>query len=233
MYRQTVFSLSIVGSILATGPAFAESPWYIGGSAGAYFRSDYSVAGTFHNGLGTTAPGTNTTTFSPGPIFNASVGYKLAHGFRVEGEFGFTKYNIKSINPNTVDSADFPNLNGTKLSAPIGGDRERYIETVNLFYDLPFTGRFVPYIGAGFGAAEDRGSPAIFNEIGPVPGGTFRTSNAATGVLPVALAEAGVTLKLADQWAVVPSYRFQYVFRSGNVAAEPANIVKIGLRRSF
>lgn len=77
----------------------AQSPWYIEGSAGALWRMDATRSTTIFNSLGTTGPGTNTTTFFPGAVFNLGLGYKLPWGFRIEAEGGYAHYSAESVSP--------------------------------------------------------------------------------------------------------------------------------------
>jgi opacity protein-like surface antigen len=227
-YLLVLLSTTIL-SAGVTQTASAQSAWYISGSAGAYLRSDNSGSETISGSQGR-ASGTNTTTFDPGPVINVAVGYRLPAGLRLEGELGFTHYNIDSISPFTANKALFPFLNGSKLGVQSGGDLERYTQTINAFYDLPLPGRFVPYVGAGFGAAEDSGSDAYSVESGGVR--TF-TQRAANGVHPVILAEVGLNVTLDPKWTLVPAYRFEHIFASGDAAEENANVFKVGLRYSF
>jgi opacity protein-like surface antigen len=245
MRRYGYAILICVGMICAARTASAQSPWYITGSAGASLRPDYSRSTTFFNDSRTiTGPGTNTTTYDPGPVINLGVGYKLPLGFRVEGEFGYSHYSTSSVSPLSIGggppvalgngpvlpSNAFPALNGNRLTLQSGGGHDTYSGTINAFYDLPIPGWIVPYIGAGVGAAYATSQTAHLAG----PGGTPRfTELGGSATHPVILAEVGVTIRLDTKWSIEPSYRYEHLFPSGNAVAQDANIFKLGVRYSF
>jgi opacity protein-like surface antigen len=209
--------------------ALVQSPWYIAGSAGVLSRLDASRSATFFNSLGTTGPGTNTTTFSPGAVFNLGLGYKLPWGFRIEAEGGYAHYSAESVSPFSTNGA-FPLLNGSRLQLQSGGARDEYSATLNAFYDLPVPGRFIPYVGAGIGANIDNAQTGHFAGVGGQP----RFSQlGGSGTNAAILGELGVTITLNAKWAVVPSYRFEKVLTKAGAYPNEANIFKLGLRYSM
>ena len=213
----------IIGTIQT---ASAQSPWYFEGSAGALLRYDASRSGTFYNSVGATAPGTNTLTYAPGYALNLGVGYKLPYGFRIEVEGGYAQYYADTVKP---FSTVFTSLNGSPLNLQSGGSHSQYSATFNGFYDLPISGWIVPYVGAGIGFIATNSQTGVF--VGP--GGTPRfTENGGNAQNAVALAEAGLTIAVNDKWFVVPSYRFEKVFTTGNAYVNEANIFKLGVRYS-
>jgi opacity protein-like surface antigen len=249
--RRYGYAIAIfVGMICAAHTACAQSPWYITGSAGAYLRSDASRSTTFFNDSRTiTVPGTATTTYDPGPVVNLGVGYRLPLGFRIEGELGYAHYSVDSVsplstggaptvtNPNALGTSPvrfpsrdpFVGLNGNRLALQSGGGHDTYTGTINAFYDLPIPGWIVPYVGAGFGVAHGTQQTAHFS--GPdEPRFTGLGSSATNAVI---LAELGVTFRIDDRWSVMPSYRFEHVFTTGNAFPSNANIFKLGVRYSF
>jgi opacity protein-like surface antigen len=220
---------AMAGVVGTAQTAAAQSPWYLEGSAGALLRLDTSRSTTFFNALGTSGPGHNTTTFDPGPVINLGLGYKLPLGFRIEGELGFARYASDSVSPLSTNGA-FPLLNGSRLSLRSGGNHDQYSATVNGFYDLPMSGRIVPYIGGGFGVVVTRAQTGQF--AGPGGVSTF-TQGGGNATNAAALAEIGLTMTLAPKWSVVPSYRFEHVFTDSGAFPNDASIFKLGFRYSL
>jgi hypothetical protein len=54
-----------------------------------------------------------------------------------------------------------------------------------------------------------------------------------TAVCNVIHREAGLTIALDDQWAVVPAYRYEHLFVTSNAFRDNVNISRLGLRYSF
>jgi opacity protein-like surface antigen len=222
---------------LAAQAASAQSLWYATGSVGGFFREDAGPsATTFSNSLGETAPGTNTTTFVPGPIVNLGLGYRLPLRFRIEGELGYGYYTTDTTSP-LATNGTFPALNGSRLSGAYGGAHNQESATLNAFYDLPMAwfapyvsepDRFAPYAGGGVGYYHSEPSSARFVTVTGAPFTiSGRTSNNA-----MLLAEGGLSVHLNGGWSIVPAYRFEHLFVSGSSSVN-ANIFKIGFRYSF
>jgi opacity protein-like surface antigen len=226
-YRVCVaFVFSIM--LCMVGPALAQSPWYVEGSAGALWRMNASDSITITDSHGIVAPGTNTNTYSPGPVVNLGLGYRLPLGFRVEAEFGYAHYDTNTISPLNTTGA-FPNLTGGSLALQSSGGHDQYSGTFNAFYDFSMFGRFVPYVGAGVGGFSNKSQAGYFTGPGVPLFTQFAGSSTHAGVI----AEAGVAIGLDAKWAVVPSYRFQYQFTSSPATPNEANIFKLGLRYSL
>jgi opacity protein-like surface antigen len=205
--------------------ARAAGPWYVSGSAGGYFREGTTASTTISNGV-TAAPGEIARGFDPGYLLNVAVGYRLPARLRAEIEFGYAEYGADSITPASV----FPTSNGITFSHPVGSDLHRIMGTVNLFYDLPVQGRFVPYVGGGLGIIHALQTTITFQS---ASGGHF-TSNLASGDKGVAVLEGGVTIALTDAIAIVPAYR--YIRSAGSIhnnGTEIAHVAKLGMRYSF
>ncbi len=213
------------GVIIMAHAALAQSPWYVTGGAGIFLRSDSTRSATLFNGLGTTAPGTDTSSFNPGPSINLGVGYKLPLGFRVEGDFEYDRFSTSSVSPFSTDGT-FPALAGNRLGVVSGGNRDSYSATVNVFYDLPVPGRFVPYVGVGAGASHGESQTGIFAG----PGVSKFTGIGTSGNYALIAAEIGLTIAINQNWAIVPSYRYEHGFSTGPL---DANILRVGLRYSF
>ncbi|HVY15262.1 MAG TPA: outer membrane beta-barrel protein [Rhodopila sp.] len=213
------------GIVAAAGQAHAQSGWYISGSAGALFTTDTTAPGTIYSSSGLHASDTTTSSYNPGFTLGAAIGHRLPLGFRAELELGYLHNSLDTRTLHTAGTV-FSALNGTKLTSPDGGDRNRFTVTANLFYDLPvsFAG-VTPYVGAGVGYYHlDVGdahfaTPILFTAKG------YDTSNA------VILAEVGVTAAIAPGLSVVPAYRYEHYF--GSEADEDSHQIKIGLRYDF
>ena len=226
--RTSIFTLATLGfAILAGHGAAAQSNWYIGASASAAFVADVSRSTTLFNGSGRQGPGTNTTTFNPGEAIDVALGYRLPFSFRIEADFGYTHYKVDTIDPLSTNGA-FPRLNGMRLSNASGGDRNRFTEVVNLFYDLPISyAGLTPYIGGGAGYFHGWATDAVFR----TSGGTRFTQRGATGGAALVLGEIGVSCALTPKLSLVPAYRYEYSI--GPLVSHGANIVKLGLRYAF
>jgi opacity protein-like surface antigen len=215
--------LSVGFILLSANSALAQTPFYITGSIGAWQRTDDSRSTTFFNSRGQTGAGTNTTTFNPGPVVDLGLGYHLPLGFRIEGELGYAHYSTDTASP-LGTTRPFASLDGSRLSTTSGGDLSTFTATVNGFYDLPVGGWIVPYVGAGAGYYHAWGTDSVF-------GGRF-TQHARTSDNALVLGEVGLSFKVSDTLSVVPAYRFEHLFASG----EPGwnvNIFKLGVRYAF
>jgi opacity protein-like surface antigen len=161
---------------------------------------------------GASSPGFNTNTYDPGPAVYFGIGYRLPHGFRIEGEFGYAHFKNATASPLSTDGA-FPTLNGSALSLQSGGGHTQYSAMANGFYDVPIAplaGRVTPYVGAGLGVVVDDGQTAVFanatNSVRFIEGGTTATRAAI-------MAEVGLTVTIDPKWAFVPAYRFEHIFQ--------------------
>lgn len=233
---------AIVGMICAAQSAHAadlqplaptpiQSPWYVQGSAGAFWRMDASRTTTFSNTLGITGPGQNTNTYDPGPAVYVGIGYRLPYGFRIEGELGYAHFMNATASPLSLNGA-FPGLNGSTLSLQSGGGHTQYSAMVNGFYDVPYAmwGRVTPYVGAGLGAVVLDGQTAVFANAG----NTVRfTEGGTTTTRPAVMAEVGLNVTIDPKWTFVPAYRFEYIFLPSGSLPYDANIFKLGFRYSM
>ena len=229
MRRRAEFAVIATTMVLMSHAALAQSPWYISGSVGALWRFDASRSTTFTSSTGATGPGTDSVTYDPGPFVAVAAGYRLPLGFRIEGEFGYAHYAIANASPLSTDGT-FPRLNGNRLSLQSGGDYDSFTGTLNGFYDLPLEGRVIPYIGAGAGVAHNNAQAATFAGAGGTP--VFSRSSGST-TYAIILAEVGATIAIDDHWSVVPSYRYEHQFTSGNQFSNDVSIVKLGVRYAF
>ena len=215
--------LSVFFGMTLCVPAWADSPWYLEGSAGAVFTEDNSRAVTDHIG-GTSAPGTNTTTYSAGPSLTFGVGYRLPQipHLRLQAEFGYAHYTVDTIAP---ASAAFPSLDGSQRPTLSGGNRDFFTTDAEAFYDLPSYGRVQPYLGGGAGWYHlSAGDVITTTSLGaPFTGHTGDVDG------PILLAEGGLNIAIDDGWSIVPAYRYQHLFANEGRATDD-HVLKIGLR---
>ncbi len=221
--------LTSVSLICIAGSAEADIPWYVAGDAGASLRMDASRSTTFSNKTGTTGPGTNKVTFDTGPAVYLEVGYRLPNHLRVEGELGYSQDSVSSASPLSLNGA-FPALVGARLPLQSGGGRNNYSATINAFYDMPVSEQFIPYVGAGIGVDDLAAATAHFGEPGARP---IFTEDGGQIMNAAILGEAGVAIALNNRWPIIPAYRYEHIFTTGTAFRNDANILKLGVRRSF
>ena len=217
----------IAVALSATAPALADGPWYVSGSVGGYFREADSTSTLFFHSddPGFKVPGSVRRSFDPSVIGNVAVGYMVMPQIRVEAELGYTDYNGSTLNPVAHDPL-FPHLDGRTFTHQSGNDWERFMGTVNIFYDfLPIAG-ITPYVGGGLGASANDKSLGIFLD----SHGNRFTASGSSGTEGLGLVEAGASYPLADNLAITASYRYMHFFDAGE---DIAHIVKMGVRYTF
>jgi opacity protein-like surface antigen len=221
--------VALTAASMWTVKAEAQSPWYLEGSVGGYFRDAQSGPSTFsHTATPTaTVPGTLRQTFDSGIIGNIGLGYRLTPHLRVEGEIGDFGYTTRTVNPNTT-AAGFPELNGQTFTHQSGAQWSRYTGTVNAFYDFsPIAKQFTPYVGGGIGASADHRTAGSFIN---AAGQHFSSSTSGSSTEGLGFLEAGVSIAIAPHWAIVPAYRYVHFFSANE---DVAHVAKVGLRYSF
>jgi opacity protein-like surface antigen len=227
--RKCLQGLGVAAAVLLSSQAaMAEGPWYVSGSIGAYIRQDATSDNvSFWGSSGATGYGTNAKTYDPGVVVNAAVGRRVFGPFRVEGELGYANYGVGSVSPHDVTGA-IRAFDGRRYNVTSGADSDRYTATVNAFYDFPMFGRLMPYAGVGVGFAHAEESSGRF-----VIGNSTFSASSGSDDAAIMLGEIGGAVSLNNSWAIVPSYRFEHYFYSGNSTEENAHILKLGLRYSF
>ncbi len=220
--------------------AHAESPWYVTGSVGGYYREDESgqvtIVTRFANGDTITSPGSSLTdSFGQGVFGGLALGYRLPARFRVEIEADYAHYSefkLNATSSNIIFVNGFPTgARGQNFTRQAGADTDRYNATVNAFYDIPGLPAWVtPYVGGGIGVSYGETSRGIFAD---VLGNRFAEAGG-SATRGVALVEGGVALALSDHFALVPAYRYFRYFGDTPVRGdEVAHVAKVGLRYSF
>jgi len=215
-------------ALMAGAAARAQSPFYVSGDVGGYFRESESGADQFHHSDAPTVivGGTDRRAFDDGVIGHLALGYRLAPHIRVEAEFGYITYTGSTLNPQT-SAPGFAALNGQTFHRTSGDRFTRYTGTANVFYDFsPLAGRFTPYVGGGIGASADHQSFGVFAAADGTP---FRSSGGSS-TQSLGLVEAGVAIALTPRLSIVPAYRYTRFFADNE---DSAHVVKLGLRYSF
>jgi opacity protein-like surface antigen len=111
-----------------------------------------------------------------------------------------------------------------------GADFNRYMITVNGFYDVPVGWSIKPYIGIGGGVAHLTESSAVFASAD----GARLLHDANTSDQLVVLVEAGIAIPITAKLALVPAYRYLRIFDANQGAGDEADhILKLGLRYWF
>ena len=197
-----------IASLLLPGAALAAdrpSGPYIGAGAGVNFAQDSDVDGT----------GTNTSLeHDEGYVGVLSAGYAFANGFRYEIEAGKRR--------NEIDSAGSTSVNGrtSVLSAMLNG-----------YYDFATGTAFIPYLGAGIGAA------SVDMSANPV--GTTGLNGSATGLGLQGI--AGVGYQFNESTTGTLEYRY-FTARGLNMSANNgastdvdynSHAVMLGVRFTF
>jgi opacity protein-like surface antigen len=216
--------------LLSVAPGRAEGPWYVSGSAGGYQREAEGGPTTITSlSSGFSAPGTEHVTFETGYVLALGVGYRLPFGFRIEGEFAYASYQTSQASPVSTPFG----LDGRAFNRASDVSHDRYLMTLNGYYDLPLPeiAPVMPYVGLGMGATvNDNPQRTVFRD---AAGGRFTLSSSPTsgGIVQV---EAGFGIALSDSVSIVPAYRFIHSFDTGNrFGDENAHVFKVGLRYGF
>lgn len=211
-----------------TANAWAESPWYLEGSLGGYFRDSRTASEYFHHTAtpSINVPGVATLKFDRGVVANLGLGYRLTPHVRIAAEAGYVTYSGHTLSAYTT-APGHPALDGQTFTRQSGDQWSRYTGTVNAFYDFtPIAGRFAPYVGGGVGASADHRTNGLYRD---AAGQTFRTVGG-TSTEGFGLVEGGLAIALSPRWALVPAYRYVRFFGGGE---DVANVGKVGVRYSF
>ncbi len=257
-HRFAAISLAL-GALVPPCAARAETPWYISGSAGGYFREDDTAKTTFTRKafvlasppvtppaaaspgeivvIGTRRPlvpvlqtfhaaGVVKQSHRPGEDLSLALGYRFSARFRVEVEAGYTAYSAGTLRPFTT-SPNFPALDGRAFQQKAGGDYSSTTATLNGFYDFrPTASGWAPYVGVGVGGAATTRSAGTFVS---AQGNTLHSAGG-SGASGLALAEAGLNIRLTPNLTLAPAYRYVHYF---NVGGDVAHVAKASLRYVF
>jgi opacity protein-like surface antigen len=157
-------------------PMAANAQTYVGVSVGGTLPDDSKNKGEFTADVPATAAapvypaiptGTELgwrTEFDTGYNISGQVGHRFAGGFRVEGEFNYSRAGVKrhsgvAVGGTDIDAVDASVLTrGATVGATVGtvvdsgiGKQQSYGVFLNGFYDFNSGGSFQPYVGGGIG----------------------------------------------------------------------------------
>lgn len=229
MHRRYCAPLAVL-ALLGGHPARADSDFYLTFGPGAFLAQDVIRAASFSNQLGRTASGTITTDNTVGFNLNHGLGYRLGHGFRIEVELGYAHFSIAGATPQvSAAGAVFARLNGTRFATGSGGSRDVFTAKVNGFYDLPVTGRVVPYVGAGIGVYRAEAQETLFVDGAGATVLRGRSSHAGNAIV---MGEAGLTVPLNPRWSIAPAYRFEHLFVRGGGDVD-AHVLRLAVHYNF
>lgn len=130
----------------------ADSPWYIGFQVPVMFIDDTESKTTGSNMFqGNPAPysAKATSEYKAGFKLAGFVGYELGAGLRVEGELFFARAKVDKQTYANIVSAGTPVP--VKVNVPISGSAGQTGGMANIWFDIPTSSNWIPYIGGGFG----------------------------------------------------------------------------------
>ena len=152
------------------------------------------------------------------------VDYVFDDGFDVGVQLGYKQWIWRFETEFEYGQSGFQSIEAPGSTTAIDGDFDIYRWTGSIYYDFDNLSRFTPYFGGGLGAAYidfDDASGAITGE------GSSETYFTTHG-------EAGLSIALNDQFAVVPAYRYLWL-NSGGAGFDDntAHLFKLGARYNF
>ena len=162
-----------LATTLVSAPAMASAQTYGGLSAGVTLPENSNNRGqttaaipaspTFP-AIPVDTPVTWTTEFDNGYNISAYLGHRFEGGFRIEGEFNYSRSGIDThrgvtVGGTNIDAVDASVLTrGAALGATVGtvvdsgiGSQRSYGAFANAYYDFNAGGAFQPYVGGGIG----------------------------------------------------------------------------------
>jgi opacity protein-like surface antigen len=177
MFKMKKLPLFLAASAAAMLTNAAYGQTYVGVSVGGVLPEDSKNKGEFTADVPATtaAPiysaiptGTElawTTEFDTGYNISGQVGHRFDGGFRVEGEFNYSRAGVDTHQGVSVGGTDIGAVDASVLTrgANVGatvatvvdsgiGKQESYGVFANAYYDFSSGGSFQPYLGAGIGA---------------------------------------------------------------------------------
>ncbi len=167
-----------VSAALLCAPALATAQTYGGVSAGIALPQDSPNRGETTAAIPASAtfpaiasgtPVEWTTEFENGYNVSVQLGHRFEGGFRVEGEFNYSRSGIDThrgvtVGGTNIDAIDASVLTrGPALGATVGtivdsgiGSQRSYGAFANAYYDFNSGGAFQPFVGAGVGVQRVR-----------------------------------------------------------------------------
>lgn len=219
----------------------ANAQTYVGVSAGISAPHNSNNQGTFTSDVPATtaAPvygaipsGTPLgwkTSFDVGYNFAAQVGHRFDNGFRIEGEFAFTRANVRrhsgvTVGGTNIDAIDASILTrGPTVGSTVGqvvdsgiGSQRGIAGFVNAYYDINTGSAFQPYVGGGVGIQETKFDYRPSN----IDVGQGKETNFAWQLM------AGATYKIGPKFELFG----QYNYRDGGKTTLPLDLVPADLQ---
>ena len=191
-------SVSCAALFFLASPAMAENPVSSAPSGGDWYVSVFT-GGSSLQGVSTesrssyygyTYSNSYTANFSNGFVLGGTVGKRINENLRVEVELSYGRYKASSYSYDGYGSYTATgDLSATYLLA-------------NVWYDIPTSGKFTPYIGGGVGVARVTADTSFDgNPFGYGPGGTKLAFQVG----------AGFSYPVAKNMALDVGYRYRSV----------------------
>lgn len=137
----------ILGTVLLLallpGAAAAQSGLYVEGRAGGVILEDADL----NDDTGTLAAFGITDleqSFDPGFLVDGAIGFAHDSGLRGEVAFGYRQNDLDELSGR---------VGGVSSEAGVDGDMSAFTTMANVYYDIRFGSRLVPYVGGGLGLA--------------------------------------------------------------------------------
>ena len=160
-----------------------------------------------------------------GDVSGTDVDVEYDDGFDIGVQLGYKQWIWRFEAEFEYGQSGYESIEALGSSADVDGDFDILRWTGSIYYDFDNQSKFTPYFGGGIGAAyidfDDVSIGAITVE------GSSETYFTAHG-------EAGLSITLNDQLAVVPAYRYLWL-NSGEAGFDDdiAHLFKVGVRYSF
>jgi opacity protein-like surface antigen len=222
MKKPSLFLAAAIAAITLPGAASAQT--YVGASAGVTKPDASKNKGRFTGTVPATtvapiypaiAPDTDLawkTRFDKGYNISGVIGHRFTGGFRLEGEFNFSRSGVKrhrglTVGGTDVDAVDASVLTrGTTVGSTVGtvldsgiGKQRSFGAFANGYYDFNSGGNFQPFVGAGVGVQRTKFDYRPSN----IDVGEGSDTNLAWQVM------AGATYKVSPSFEVYGQYNYR------------------------
>lgn len=222
MIRKCFLIASAVVVVSSASSAYAQT--YVGVSAGiavphnsnntGVFTSDVpaTTAAPVYDAIPSGTPLGWKTSFDVGYNLAAQIGHRFDNGFRIEGEFAFSRANVNrhsgvSVGGTNIDGVDASILTrGPTVGSTVGqvvdsgiGSQRGIAGFVNAYYDLNAGGNFQPYVGGGIGVQQTKFDYRPSN----IDVGQGKDTNFAWQLM------AGATYKLGPKFELFGQYNYR------------------------
>ncbi|MDF1586761.1 outer membrane protein [Marinimicrococcus flavescens] len=156
-------------------------------------------------------------TFDAGYALHGAGGYRFNDWFRAELELGYARSGLDQID----------GLLGQSFN--IEGHVDVFTAALNAFAEWPVTAMLTPYVGGGIGLAH-----TDLHDVAVRIGGTKLKGDDDKSTDLLLQGEAGVAVAVAENWDLVPAYRYMWIDNGGSgLDDNTAHLFRVGLRYNF